>query len=263
MQAYLDRQRAGAHGQPKRKGKIAQGKEAMQHTLTRLQLSVKQGHAGMVSRLQQSRREVKSIGVKMVKGVTRRFGRKAPLVREGDAMAGVDGLGVPLGVPSAPSLGSSGRPQPESLSGVGVGAGAGAGSRAVEGGDREVELTARLPRATAGSDGEGSGGEWDSAASHGAATPGLLCFLCTQLTWPRPHSTHPRRHQPTPWLLGIAGSRTDSWDQGSQSTASDGDVEVGVRPPEVSKSSACPGAGGVCLRERQSPMSCRCRHHWK
>ncbi len=159
----MERQRTGAHGQPKRKGKIAQGKEAMQHTLTRLQLTVKQGHAGMVSRLQQSRSGVKSIGKKMVKGVTRRFGRKAPMVPEGEMLIGVDPLGVSLGVPTS----SGGRPG-------GDGGLGGAGRDR----DREVELAARVARHNASSDSGSSGDEGDSAMSHGRRGFAVVLLCC-------------------------------------------------------------------------------------
>jgi hypothetical protein len=91
-------------GVVKRKGKLVKGKEAVQHTLGRLQLSVKQGRAGMVSRLQQSRSDVTSIGKKMVKGMVRHFGRKRhddPFIAAAasagavaGAGAGSDGMGV-------------------------------------------------------------------------------------------------------------------------------------------------------------------------
>ena len=59
----------------KKAGKIAQGRAAMQHTLTRLQLSVRQSRADVVSRLRQSRSGVTSMGKKMVRGVRSRLTR--------------------------------------------------------------------------------------------------------------------------------------------------------------------------------------------
>ena len=74
VQAHLERLQAAASGRSKKHtGKIA---ASMQHTLTRLQLSVKQGRAGVVSQFQKSRSGVNSIRKKVFKGVRQTFTRK-------------------------------------------------------------------------------------------------------------------------------------------------------------------------------------------
>ncbi len=96
LQLYLQRL---SH---KKKSKLAASKEAVQHTFTRFQLSVKQGQASVVSRFQKSSSGVKSMGKKMVRGVRSTFARRRSDKKGKDVAdpATLVPLMNPLGVPS-------------------------------------------------------------------------------------------------------------------------------------------------------------------